>query len=142
MTKDQFEQALDRYGGDIGRWPEAVRVEAKAFADGDAAARRMLAEAARLDALLATVTRPAPVDAAAIGAIISGIRGDRHREVTVRPTRRLLAWSGAAMAAFLAVGFVLGLAIPQSQDDSALAGLAFGTATTTLDTIDPSGGLL
>jgi hypothetical protein len=143
MTHEQFEQALDRYGGDLGRWPAAMRAEAKALADKDAAAARMLAEAARLDALLSEVVGPTSVDSAAIGAIIAGIRGDRHREITVRPTRRLAAWSGAAMAAFLALGFVLGLAIPQTQDDAALAGLAFGTSTTTtFDTIDTSGGLL
>jgi len=140
MTYDEFERALDRHGGDLERWPAAMRAEARALVDKDAAAARMLAEAARLDRLLAETAGPAAFDAASLGAIIAGIRTDRHREITVRPTRRLAAWSGAAMAAFLAVGFVIGLAMPQYQDDSSLAGLAFGTSAAT--TYDTSGGLL
>jgi hypothetical protein len=140
MTYDEFERALDRHGGDLERWPAALKAEARALADKDAAAARMLAEAARLDGLLAETVRPVSLDAASLGAIIAGIRTDRHREVTVRPTRRLAAWSGAAMAAFLAIGFVIGLAMPQSQYDASLAGLAFGTSSTTA--YDTSGGLL
>jgi len=140
MTYNQFEQALDRFGSDLDRWPPAMRAEAEALMAGNTRARQMLSEAARLDTLLADTVRPAALDAASIGAIIAGIRTDRHREITVRPTRRLAAWSGAAMAAFLAIGFVIGFAMPQSQDDAALAGLMFGSSTTT--TLDTSGGLL
>ncbi len=140
MTYDEFEQALDRYGGNLERWPAAARAGARALADKDASAARLLAQAERLDALLAETARPVALDAASLGGIIAGIRTDRHREIAVKPTRRLAAWSGAAMAAFLAIGFVIGLAMPETQDDASLAGLVFGTGTTTVDT--SSGGLL
>ena len=126
MNHDQLQAALDRYGGDLDKWPAADRDSAKALAAADTAAERMLAAAARLDALMAEVARPAPVDAALIGRIVAGIGNGRHREVTVRPTARLMAWSGAAMALFLFAGFAIGLAVPADQGEDTLAGLMFG----------------
>jgi hypothetical protein len=116
-----------------------LRAAAEALVQRDAAAARLLDQARRTDAALAAVAEPAPLDAATVGSILAGIRGDRHREIMVRPTPRLAVWSGAAMVVFLAIGFAIGVAIPASDSGDALAGLVFGAGTlTTLD----SGSLL
>ena len=128
MRPDQFEEALSRYGGDLDTWPAATRAAARALAAGDARAARMLADAVRLDQALGEIASAKPVDAALIGGIVAGIGNGRHHDVTVRPTGRLMAWSGAAMALFLFVGFAIGVAVPADQGDDALAGLMFGAS--------------
>jgi hypothetical protein len=140
MTYEQFEATVSRYGGDLDAWPAAARAEAQALVATDPAAARLLAEAGRLDAALAALARPRPLDAAFVGGVLAGIRENRHRDVMVRPTRRLAAWSGVAMAAFLAIGFAIGLAMPRSDGDDALAGLMFGASG--LTAVDGAGDLL
>lgn len=128
MNRQQFDEALAAYGADFARWPDALGTAGAAFAAGDLHARRSFAVAQRLDALLAETVRPATVDAATVGRIMAGISARHERETAVRPTGRLVAWAGAAMAIFLVAGFVLGLAIPAANDDdNALATLMFGS---------------
>ncbi len=125
MTYDEFEEGVSRYGGDLDKWPAAMRAAATAAAK-EARTARLLAEAERLDRLIGEAAAPAPLDAARVGAIVAGIGNGRRHDVAVRPTGRLVAWSGAAMVAFLAIGFVIGLALPADQGEATLAGLAFG----------------
>ena len=137
MRRDQFEKAVGLYGGDLAKWPATMRAEAEALAAGDRLAAGMLAAARRLDHLLAEVVRPAPVDAAMMGRIIAGIGNGSHSDVTIRPTGRLAAWAGAAMAAFLVVGFAVGVALPANQGEDALAGLMFGSSANAIsDTVE------
>ena len=131
MNMNQFEEALSRYGADPGRWPAADRVACEALIASDPSAARLLDEALRLDRLLARSVEPLPVDAAILGGIIAGIGDGRYRDQTLRPTRRLAVWAGAAMAASLVVGFIAGVALPANQGEDTLAGLMFGTNTTT-----------
>jgi len=133
MNINEFERAIDRYGGDLDKWPPVLRVEAEALVRGDGRAARTLADAARLDGLLAEAVREAPVGAALVGRILSG--GDAHRDATVRPTGRLVAWAVAAMAAFLVVGFVIGLAVPDTTGDDVYASLMFGTGAGLADDV-------
>jgi hypothetical protein len=128
MRLDEFEAALAAHGADIGRWPQATAEAGRALLAREAEARRLLAEAEALDRLLAATVAPRPVDAAFIGRIVSGIDGHLHRQTAVRPTGRLVAWAGAAMAVFLVAGFVIGMAVPYGpgDDDDAFAGLMFG----------------
>ena len=140
MSREEFEDALAAYGADFGRWPPEIAERGRALATEDAGAGRALAEAQQLDRLLAAAVEPASIDAAMVGRIMSGISSRYAKETTVRPTGRLLAWAGAAMAVFLVAGFVLGTALPATNDDdNALAALMFGSATGT--SVD-SGGLL
>jgi hypothetical protein len=140
MSREDFERALAAYGADFRRWPPEIAERGRAKAAQDADAGRLLAEAEQLDRLLAQTVEPASIDAATVGRILSGISSRHERETTVRPTGRLLVWAGAAMAVFLVVGFVLGTALPATNDsDNALAALMFGSATGT--SVD-SGGLL
>lgn len=130
MNIEQLEQALDRYGGDLTRWPAALRADAEALAANSAEATKLIAAASKLDSALAEAMRPMPMDAALIGRIVSGIGGAGHHDLAVRPTRRLVAWVGAATVAFLVTGYAVGIALPASQDEDAFAGLMFGNSST------------
>lgn len=141
MKIEQLEQALDRYGGDLVRWPAALRAEAEALAVSDAGAAKLIAAAAKLDGVLAEAMQPMPVDAAMIGRIISGISAAGYHDVAVRPTRRLIAWAGAATVAFLVTGYAAGIALPASQGEDAIAGLMFGNSGATVTDSD-SGSVL
>jgi hypothetical protein len=141
MNIEQLEQAFDRYGGDLARWPAALRAEAEALATGDTKAANLVAVAAKLDGALAEAMRPMPMDAALIGRIVSGIGASGLHDVTVRPTRRLIAWAGAAMVAFLVTGYAVGLVLPASEGEDAFAGLMFGNSGTTATDSD-SGSVL
>lgn len=132
MRIEDLETALDRYGGDLGRWPAALRAEADALIAANAKAARMAAMAARLDGILADIITPVPVDAAFAGRIVATVNSGGHpqHDVALRPTPRLAAWAGAAVAVFLAAGYVGGLLLPASVGEDALAGLMFGNSTT------------
>lgn len=144
MRMNDFERALDRYGGDLALWPDAPRAEAEALIARDAKAARLLAHAARLDGLLAEAMQPAPVDAALIGRVLAGIGNGNgaHHDAVLRPTPRLAAWAGAAMIAFLTAGYVAGLMLPASQGEDTFAGLMFGSGWTTDSEAADSGSLL
>ena len=138
MKIEQLQQALDRYGSDRGRWPEALKADAQALIAGDPGAAKIAETAARLDAVLAESMRPLPVDASFLGRLVAGLgNGAGGHDVTVRPTTRLIAWAGAAMVAFLVTGYAVGLALPVNQGDDTLAGLMFGNSSTS-DTSDSS----
>jgi hypothetical protein len=127
MNREEFEDALAAYGADFARWPTALADRARALVARDPQAGRDLAEARRLDALLANTVQPATIDSALVGRIIAGVSGGRTHETAVRPTGKLFAWAGASMAVFLVAGFVLGMAIPTiSDDEDDLAALMFG----------------
>ena len=142
MTIDQLERALDGYGGDLSRWPEAVRAEADALIAREPRAAKMAEHAARLHEILSETMKPLPVDAALIGRIIAGIDNGRHSAGGLRPTPRLAIWAGAAMIAFLAAGYVAGVLLPASDGEDAFASLMFGGAwVSDTDTAD-TGSLL
>ena len=142
MRIEHLQAALDRYGGDLARWPAAERAEAEALVASDAKAAALVAAARRLDGALAEAMRPMPVDAALIGRIVAGIGATGHHDVAVRPTRRLFAWAGAAMVAFLVTGYAVGLALPASQGEDAFAGLMFGNSTSSDASASDSGSAL
>ena len=135
MNMEQFEHAIDRFGGDLDTWPAEIRAEVEALAQSDPRVARALGDAARLEGLLAATVRTAPVDAAVLHRIMAGVARDAPADLTVRPTARLMAWAGAAMAAFLLAGFVIGLAMPDTSGDEVYAGLMFGTGTPLVDNV-------
>jgi hypothetical protein len=139
MNLEQLEKTLSRYGGNPARWPADERAAAEALIASDAAAAKLQSEAARLDALIGEAVQPVAMDSATVGRIMAGVGNGRHHEVAVRPTPRLFAWAGAAMVAFLVVGYAVGLAIPTNQGEDALAGLMFGSSSAT---VSDSGSVL
>ena len=130
MTMNEFEHALDRYGGDLKRWPETERSAAEALIATDAGAARLLAQEGRVDTVLRKLAQETPADAAMVGRMVALIeKNGRHAERPLRPTRRLAALAGAAMAASLVIGFVAGVAVPASDGEDTLAGLMFGASS-------------
>jgi hypothetical protein len=136
MTRDEFDVGLDRYGGDLSRWPPTLRQQAEALTAADSRAAAALATAGRLDSLLSEVAASEAADAALIGRIVAGGR-QTQRETVLKPTRRLAAWATAGVAATLMIGFIAGALIPADQSNDAIAGLMFSG---TVD--DISGDLL
>jgi anti-sigma factor RsiW len=110
MTRDRFDHLADAYGGDLQRWPDAERSEARALIEQDEAARAHLAAAGSLDLLLDAA--PRPVASAALRerviASAAGVRLRSRRRYGFDP----LAWvSGAGWAAAACAGVVLGGAL-------------------------------
>ena len=140
MRIEQLVEALDRHGGDLSCWPAALRTEAEALIVSDAAALRLVADAARLDGALKEIVRPMAVDAALVGRIIASIADGARHDVAVLPTPRLIAWAGAAIVALLVGGYAAGIALPASQGEDAFAGLIFGNSVSASAT--DSGSLL
>jgi hypothetical protein len=64
-----------------------------------------------------------------LGRILAGIDERARPERALRPTRRLAALAGAAMAASLMIGYVAGVALPASDGEDTLAGLMFGSSS-------------
>lgn len=58
MTLEDFEDALDRFGGDLARWPKSARRAAEALLEQDARAGLLLREAQEIDAALAPGAAP------------------------------------------------------------------------------------
>lgn len=122
MTRDQLMAALDRFGGDLSRWPDSDRDDALALIASDAKAASEWEAARRLDGLLAELTTPEKVDAALIGRVLSR---RPQNEVVLHPTPRLAGWASAAVAATLMIGFVAGVLVPVDQSNDAIAALLF-----------------
>lgn len=144
MTSDEFEQGLDRYGGDFSRWPAGLRAGAEALVREDRTAAELARVAVRLDRALAHAVEPLGVDSGFLGSMVAGIGPARPRGEAVRPTPRFVAWAGAAMAAFLVTGYAIGAALPATTSDDAVASLILGDTSATVDTgaADGLGGLL
>src|SRR5262245_52818397 len=60
ITAERFKALLEAYGGDLARWPDSERLAAHAYAQGAPEAPALLAEARRIDALLAAATIALP----------------------------------------------------------------------------------
>jgi len=119
MKLDEFRDRAQRFGGDIGRWPERNRLAAKALAEASPAAAAALAEACALDRLI-ELARPEVAPERVDRAI-----GNVGRRLA-RPVRR--AWwlrlmpvlaPATSFACAAVIGVALGLAqpvLPTRQD--------------------------
>lgn len=93
LTSARFAALAEAYGGSIGRWPEAVRDEARRMA-GDPAMQAILAEADALDAHLDAWRMPAPSL-----SMRARVAGSWRRPLS---RRARLWWSGLGIATALA----------------------------------------
>ena len=126
MNRQDFDNALNRFGGNLDRWPNDLRVAARQLAASDPGAASQLAGLRRLEGTITTSLNPQPVDAAFLGRLASRTRGRGSTEITLRPTRRLAVWASAATLAVLMIGFVAGVVAPQDLGEDSFAGLMFG----------------
>ncbi len=125
MTRQELNEALLRFGSDLGRWPEREKEAASLLVASDRTAAAMLAEFADFERTLADAVRPAPFGAGEIGAVLRVLDA---REETWSPTPRFwIASAGLSVLSF-AAGFIA-MAIAASQDISpALIDFASGQA--------------
>ena len=120
MTLQGFEDALDRYGADIDRWPVDLRAPGRALMEQHPEARRLLAESRQLEAALMEIVRPVPLAADRLGRLLANL----HARRTVVDPVVALARPRAAFAITMAatVMFVLGawsgVAVSQANDDT------------------------
>ncbi|MDE0419968.1 MAG: hypothetical protein OXK76_03640 [Gammaproteobacteria bacterium] len=110
MDEKTFEDALDRFGPHLDRWPANLATAARSLVDDSAGARRLLGEARELDAALDEVL---PSVAAPLGLRTRILANLPEREawfewLTIR------VWRTAALALVpLVVGFGIGLNVAQ-----------------------------
>ncbi|HKR88362.1 MAG TPA: hypothetical protein VJS38_09310 [Phenylobacterium sp.] len=129
MTKDEFQQLAEAYGGDVARWPLGLREDAALFTAQDPlSAQATLAREASLDAALDTLPR-APAPRELYDRIIADAPAGRRRR---RLWRLWLAPAGvgAALASVAAAGLVLGAQLGQQ---SAITAEASAQAVADLD---------
>ncbi len=106
LDRARFEVLLDAYGADPQRWPQEERAAALALLERDPDARALRAQAARLDALLATAEplEPSPALVARILAAAPTPVGAKRRPLSfIRPAH---AWRLAAAAPLAAAAVV------------------------------------
>jgi hypothetical protein len=131
MNIEQFRVLLDAYGGNADRWPQNERSTARALVESSEEARRLVHDATALDRLL---------DAA---ETLPTTRALEERILAAFPERPRKRWPralaenwipGAAMACSLALGLLVGTALPglagisEASADPALVALGgFGT---------------
>lgn len=111
MDMTRFEELADAWGGDIARWPEAVREDAWAFLKSHESAVGILASAAALDSLLATAEHVDP------GELLER----RILQTAPLPAfetdwRRPAIAAAAALVLGVAGGFAGGLFVPANQE--------------------------
>jgi hypothetical protein len=124
MTLVEFEELLDRHGGDLQRWPPGPRAEAVALLQTSGPARQALDVMQEVERLLAVPSAPS-VDHDTLAARIS-------QRPQVRPlSRRILktGWSAAA-AALLAIGILVGHTGSINRDDDPATALSHALAST------------
>ena len=122
MTLDQFRQLAETWGGDIDRWPAALRDAARdTAASGDG--ERILDQQLRLDRLLSLAPEVSEQRAARVGfAVLQGIaNADRDPpwfRTLLRPATFVPA---ASLACSAMVGLWLASALPYHEPREALS---------------------
>ena len=124
MTKEQFQALAEAYGGEIARWPAAVRDEAALFAAREPGeAQAVLAREAALDAALDAAPRPAPAPSALYDRILADAPNRPRRarwRLWLAPAGLGAALAGAAVAGLL-LGAQLGALSTSGTEASAQA---------------------
>ena len=118
MTKAQFQALAEAYGGEIARWPAAVREEAALLAAAHPAfARAVLSLEIRLDEALDALPR-ATASRALFEQIVASAPAPRRRSWLVW---LVPAGVGTALASATAAGLMLGVQLSQASATSAEA---------------------
>lgn len=113
MTRARFAELAETWGADLRLWPAAERAAARALLDVSAEARLVLEREKRLDMALDAVPPPPP-PAAALAPRLGALAVREPRSLWAEITGLFGGWhmAGAALAACIAVGVLLGAAVP------------------------------
>ena len=125
MTRQELEQALDRHGAEMSRWPPETHDAAERLIAADTGAAALVAAAAKLDRSLAVLAAPTPFSSADVGRVIARARRGRTGGSRLRPGFAS-ALAAGALVLCLGLGFALGLALPPDDNEAAIAALIFG----------------
>jgi hypothetical protein len=123
MTREELNEALLRFGGDLERWPEREKDAAKVLVGSDAGAAKILSDFVAFERRLAAAVRPEPFGAAEIGAVLTALDG---AEVGWRPTLRFWIASAGISALSFAAGFAAMLVVSSHELLPSLIDLASG----------------
>lgn len=110
----RFRRLIEAYGADPTRWPAGERSRGEALLARSDRARRLLAEAQALDALLMADAKPA-ADERLAAAVIARATAEPQERRPVQPREFRLDWSlsrlwpqAVGLAAAAVLGFVVG----------------------------------
>lgn len=127
MSLTAFDEALDRYGPQLARWPAPARAAAERLMAADERARALHAEAARLQDLLAQAARPQPLAAPVIGRLTAALarrrRGDDDIILGLARPRAAFGLTVVAAVVF-ALGALTAGDIGAAADDSDIAAIS------------------
>ena len=127
MMIEEFETLLLAHGANPARWPAERRAAAQALLARDEAARALLAEAERLDVVIAAGAAAPAAGGALAARILAGL--DAATPERVFGLGRLFAWSGSTAAAALLAGFLAGQVIGGPDPSANLLALTAGELT-------------
>jgi hypothetical protein len=127
MTREEFSEALLRFGSNFERWPQEEAKKAAQLIESDPLAAKMLADFSAFERTVADAVVPPPFGAAEIGAVLAAL--DRPPE-TWWPAPRFWIASAGVTALSFAAGFLLIKAMSNASPDLSLSviGLAMGQA--------------
>lgn len=127
MTREEFSEALLRFGAKLERWPRVEASAAERLLASDPLAAKMLADFSAFERTVSDAVEPPPFGAAEIGKVIAAL--DRPKE-TWWPAPRFWIASAGVTALSFAAGFVLMLAMTEASHDvpTEIIGLAMGQA--------------
>ena len=116
MDIETLEDALDRHGPDVDRWPDAHAAEARSLVESSARARDLLAEARELDAALLDVLSNVPAPLGLKTRILANLP---EREAWLE-WFGVKAWRPVGLALVpLLVGFSVGVNVAAVGSDTA-----------------------
>jgi hypothetical protein len=129
MTREEFGEALLRFGAKLERWPRPDAAAAKYLLAHDPVAAKMLADFSGFERTVADAVTPPPFGAAEIGSVLAALE---ESEESWRPSRQFwIAGVGASALSFAAgIAVMLYSVTAQGQIDLPLSmiGLAIGQA--------------
>jgi hypothetical protein len=129
MTREEFGEALLRFGAKLERWPRPDAAAAKHLVAHDPVAAKMLADFSGFERTVADAVTPPPFGAAEIGSVLAALE---ESEESWRPSRQFwIAGVGASALSFAAgIAVMLYSVTAQGQIDLPLSmiGLAIGQA--------------
>ena len=119
MDLADFENALDRHGAELDRWPAPLAPQARELLEASAPARRLLEEARRLEAVLDEILADVPAPLGLKTRVLANLPSAEPwlQWWTAKP------WRPAALALVpLVVGFGVGMNVAGSLDEDTAAG--------------------
>jgi len=113
MDIERFKDLTEAWGGDISRWPDAVRAEANVFLELEPTAKDLLVEAAQLDEILEPSYLETPSD-----LLEMRIMRSFPKPAFDADWRRPAVAAAAALVIGVMGGFAGGTLVPVEVDDA------------------------